>query len=643
MPPSPAPRSFAPPPTMPDIAAQSRWRWPMPAARSSRHDLAGNTAFIRGATKAGRRQPAPVANSASHRSAGGRRRGVGSRGAHQRYSALRAAGTGRGIFHPDRGLAHPVAIPADDPVDHARRFRRCRDRRHRTGAVVQSVKMAGIFAAALRHHPAGDAGDRDRAAAPDLPAPADRGDRLRLDRGVLSGAVQHHARAEFGGSQSGRAVPALWRLAGADPALSQAAGRVALHAWRVAHRRRPVADRRGGRRNRRGFGRGGVRARLPDCGIQLSPQHSPNVRGAAVALRRGDCHLYAAGTGLASRLAALARKCAWKGKLMAAAISSEKIDLLVYGPPKPIVDNGFSDQFVLHKFETRGDLDRLTPAVAEKVRGMAVTYNTVRGDKATLAQFPKLEIIASFGVGYDHIDAAYAAEHNIMVTNTPDVLTEEVADITLGLLIATLREFVKADRYLRSGLWTTQQYPLSVGSLRDRKIGMVGMGRIGQAIGRRLEACRVPIVYHTRKPAEGVSYQHYPDLIEMAKAVDTLVLIVPGGPSTANMINAEVMKALGPRGVIINVARGSVVDEPALIAALKNGTILSAGLDVFANEPNVPDELKAMQNVVLLPHIGSASMVTRNAMDQLVVDNLKAWFAGKPPLTPVPETPAKDR
>jgi lactate dehydrogenase-like 2-hydroxyacid dehydrogenase len=328
---------------------------------------------------------------------------------------------------------------------------------------------------------------------------------------------------------------------------------------------------------------------------------------------------------------------------MAAAISSEKIDLLIYGPPKHIVDNGFSDQFVLHRFETSGDLDRLTPQVAEKIRGMAVTYNTVRGDKATLSRFPKLEIVASFGVGYDHVDAAYAAEHNIMVTNTPDVLTEEVADIALGLLIATLREFVKADRYLRSGLWTTQQYPLSVGSLRDRKIGMVGMGRIGQAIGRRLEACRVPVVYHTRKPAEGVPYQHYPDLIEMAKAVDTLVLIVPGGPSTANMINAEVMKALGPRGVIINVARGSVVDEQALIAALKNGTILSAGLDVFANEPNVPDELKTMQNVVLLPHIGSASVVTRNAMDQLVVDNLKAWFAGKPPLTPVAETPARSR
>jgi lactate dehydrogenase-like 2-hydroxyacid dehydrogenase len=324
-------------------------------------------------------------------------------------------------------------------------------------------------------------------------------------------------------------------------------------------------------------------------------------------------------------------------------ISSEKIDLLIYGPSKPIVDNGFSDQFVLHCYETTPDLERLPPAIAEKIRGAAITYNTVRGDAKTLARFPKLEIVSAFGVGYDHVDAAYARDHNIMVTNTPDVLTEEVADIAMGLLIATLREFIKADRYLRSGLWMTQQFPLSVGSLRDRKVGIVGMGRIGQAIGRRLEASRVPVMYHSRKPADGVPYKHYPDLIEMAKAVDTLILIVPGGPSTAKMINADVMKALGPRGVIINVARGSVVDEPALISALKSGTILAAGLDVFANEPTVPDELRAMQNVVLLPHIGSASVVTRNAMDQLLVDNLKAWFAGKLPLTPVAETPAKAR
>src|ERR1700760_2167771 len=326
-----------------------------------------------------------------------------------------------------------------------------------------------------------------------------------------------------------------------------------------------------------------------------------------------------------------------------AAVSSEKIDIITHGPAKPIVENGFSDQFVLHHYETTHDLERVPPDVAARARGMAITYNTVRGDAKTLAMFPKLEIVAAFGVGYDHVDASYAREHNIMVTNTPDVLTEEVADITLGLLICTLREFVKADRYLRSGLWTTQQYPLSVGSLGDRKVGMVGMGRIGQAIARRIEASLVPVVYHTRNPVAGLSYKHYPDLIEMAKAVDTLMVIVPGGPSTAKMINADVLKALGPRGVIINVARGSVVDKEAMIAALKSGAILAAALDVFANEPAVPDELKAMQNVVLLPHIGSASVVTPNAMDQLVVDTLKAWFAGKPPLTPIAETPVTSR
>lgn len=328
---------------------------------------------------------------------------------------------------------------------------------------------------------------------------------------------------------------------------------------------------------------------------------------------------------------------------MAGNISSEKIDLLIYGPIRPILESGFPDQYVLHKAENHADLERLSPDVVAKLRGMAVTYHTVRADKSALGKFPRLEMVASFGVGYDHVDTAYAREHNIVVSNTPDVLTEEVADVAMGLLIATLREFVKADKYLRSGLWQTQNYPLSVGSLRDRKIGIVGMGRIGQAIGRRLEASRVPVFYHSRKPAAGVSYQHYPDLIEMAKAVDTLVIIVPGGASTSKMINVDVLKALGPRGVLINVARGSVVDEAALVAALKSGTILAAGLDVFEKEPSVPDELKSMQNVVLLPHIGSASVVTRNAMDQLVVDNLKNWFAGKAPLTPVAETPVKGR
>ncbi|MBB5053144.1 lactate dehydrogenase-like 2-hydroxyacid dehydrogenase [Afipia massiliensis] len=327
---------------------------------------------------------------------------------------------------------------------------------------------------------------------------------------------------------------------------------------------------------------------------------------------------------------------------MAANGSQEKVDVLVYGPSKPVIDGGFPANFVLHKFENQHDLSRMTPDIAARIRGVAVT-GLVQADAVMLARLPKTEIVSSFGVGYDHIDFKYAAGHNIIVTNTPDVLTEEVADTALGLLIATVREFIKADRYLRAGHWTTQSFPLSPGSLRDRKVGMVGMGRIGQAIARRLDASLVPVVYHSRNPAKGVTYKHYPNLIEMAKDVDTLIAITPGGASTAKMINAEVLKALGPRGVLINVARGSVVDEEALIAALKDGTIMAAGLDVFAAEPQVPDVLKTMQNVVLLPHIASASVTTRNAMDQLVVDNLKLWFAGKPPLTPIAETPVKGR
>lgn len=327
---------------------------------------------------------------------------------------------------------------------------------------------------------------------------------------------------------------------------------------------------------------------------------------------------------------------------MAANGSQEKVDVLVYGPSKPVIDNGFPANFILHKFEHHRDLGRLAPEIAGRIRGIAVT-GLVSTDGATLSRFPKVEIVSSFGVGYDHVDSKYAAEHNIIVTNTPDVLTEEVADTALGLLIATVREFIKADRYLRAGHWTTQNFPLSPGSLRDRKVGMVGMGRIGQAIARRLDASLVPVVYHSRNPAKGVTHKHYPNLIEMAKDVDTIIVITPGGASTAKLINADVLKALGPRGVLINVARGSVVDEDALIAALKDGTIMAAGLDVFANEPQVPDVLKSMQNVVLLPHIASASVTTRNAMDQLVVDNLKLWFSGKAPLTPIAETPVKGR
>ena len=182
-------------------------------------------------------------------------------------------------------------------------------------------------------------------------------------------------------------------------------------------------------------------------------------------------------------------------------------------------------------------------------------------------------------------------------------------------------------------------YPLTKATLRNRTVGMVGMGRIGQAIARRLDAMQVPVVYHTRRPTPDMPYRHYPKLIDMARDVDVLMVIVPGGSETKNMIDAKVLEALGPDGILINMARGSVVDEPALIEALKQRKIFSAGLDVFVKEPEVPKELMEMDHIVLFPHLGSASIYTRNAMDQLVVDNLKAWAEGKRPLTPVPETP----
>lgn len=259
-------------------------------------------------------------------------------------------------------------------------------------------------------------------------------------------------------------------------------------------------------------------------------------------------------------------------------------------------------------------------------------------DRALFDRLPKLEIVASFGVGYDGIDLKAAAERGIVVTNTPDVLTEEVADTALGLLLMTVRELSAAEHHLRQGKWTKGNYPLT-GTLRNRTVGIVGLGRIGLAIARRLDAMQVPVVYHTRNARPDVPYRYYAHLRAMAADVDTLIVVLPGTPSTTNLIDAAILKALGTDGVLINIGRGIVVDEPALIAALKDGTIRAAGLDVFADEPNVPAVLIALPNAVLLPHVGSASVYTRDAMGQLVVDNLRSWFEEGKPLTPVPETP----
>jgi lactate dehydrogenase-like 2-hydroxyacid dehydrogenase len=320
-------------------------------------------------------------------------------------------------------------------------------------------------------------------------------------------------------------------------------------------------------------------------------------------------------------------------------MAAEKTDVLLIGPPKPVIVNGLSGAFNLVRFPDAKERDKFFAERAPRVRGMAVAVTEERVDGPFMTRFPRLEIVSSFGVGYDHVDAAWAGAHGITVTNTPDVLTEEVADTALGLLLCTVREFPQAERYLRAGKWREKNYPLSKATLRDRTVGMVGMGRIGQAIARRLAAMQVPVVYHSRRPAAGVPYRHYPKLMDMARDVDVLMVITPGGAQTKNLIDAQVLAALGPDGILINMSRGSVVDEPALIKALQQKTILAAGLDVFAREPEVPADLIAMDHVVLFPHLGSASVVTREKMDQLVVDNLLAWAAGKPPLTPVSETP----
>jgi lactate dehydrogenase-like 2-hydroxyacid dehydrogenase len=321
-------------------------------------------------------------------------------------------------------------------------------------------------------------------------------------------------------------------------------------------------------------------------------------------------------------------------------MAGEKPDVLLLGNKKPVMVKGLQDKVNLHYMADAKDPEAFVKEVGPKIRAVAIAYTANKLDAAFMSKFPKLEQISSFGVGYDHVDAKHAGERGIVVTNTPEVLNEEVADTTIGLLLNTIREFPQAEKYLREGKWEKQgHYPLTKATLQGRKVGIVGMGRIGKAIGKRLEAFGVPIAYHSRNPQSGVSYKYYPKLVDMARDVDTLIVIVPGGAATKNLINKEVLEALGPQGILINMARGSVVDEPALIEALKNKTIYSAGLDVFVKEPHVPQELIEMPHVVLFPHLGSATEATRAAMDQLVVDNILAWASGKPPLTPVPETP----
>lgn len=313
-----------------------------------------------------------------------------------------------------------------------------------------------------------------------------------------------------------------------------------------------------------------------------------------------------------------------------------KPDLLMLTPMRPLVEAALEPHATLHRLWEAQDRDALLAEVGPRVRGIVSFVASC--PRTLIEKLPALEIIATSAVGYDGIDVKAAAERGVVVTNTPDVLTDEVADLTIGLLLATIREIPRAERYLRGGHWPEAPYRLTA-TLRGRTVGIIGLGRIGKAIAQRLEGFGVAIAYHGRRQQADMAYSYYPTLTGMAQAVDTLIAITPGGAETRHMVNKETFEALGPDGIFINVARGSVVDQEALIAALKNGTILAAGLDVYDNEPHVPAELIALENAVLLPHVASASGHTRDAMAQLAVDNVMAWLKGEPPLTPVPETP----
>ncbi len=273
--------------------------------------------------------------------------------------------------------------------------------------------------------------------------------------------------------------------------------------------------------------------------------------------------------------------------------------------------------------------------IAPQVRAIAAQGESKLGAEL-IAQLPALEIISVMGVGYDGIDVAAAKARNVVVTHTPNVLNDDVADLAIGLMLSAARQLPAADRYVRAGDWAKGPMPLAR-KMSGSRLGLVGMGRIGQAIAHRALAFGMSVAYTARSAKTDLPFAYFPDATALARECDFLVLITPGGAGTRKLIDAQVLAALGPKGILVNVARGSVVDEAALIEALERGVIAGAGLDVFENEPAVPERLRALPHVVLVPHIGSATGQTRQAMADLAFSNLVAHFAGQPLPSPVPE------
>lgn len=290
--------------------------------------------------------------------------------------------------------------------------------------------------------------------------------------------------------------------------------------------------------------------------------------------------------------------------------------------------------FTIHRYRDADDKSSFLEALPEGVRFVA-TGGSGGCSWEIIEALPNLEIISSFGVGYDAVDVVAAKENGVRVTNTPDVLNDCVAEVTLALMLALAHRVPEAERHLREGRWETEgAFPLTA-ELTGRTVGILGLGRIGKTIARLAQAFQMRVVYHGRSEQPHQPFAYYADLISMARDVDWLVVVAPSTPQTRGLVDRGVLEALGPEGRLVNVARGDLVDEEALIEALSSGAIAGAALDVFAQEPHVPEALRKLDNVVLLPHVGSATHKTRAAMGDLVVKNLRAHLAGEPLLTPV--------
>jgi lactate dehydrogenase-like 2-hydroxyacid dehydrogenase len=299
----------------------------------------------------------------------------------------------------------------------------------------------------------------------------------------------------------------------------------------------------------------------------------------------------------------------------------------IYGPSQARLEADYT----VHRLWQAPDRDAFVRDVAPRVE-VLVTTGGAGAQRALIERLPRLGLIACFGVGVDAIDLAAARERGVAVTNTPDVLTDDVADLAIGLMLAALRGIATADRYVRAGLWLRANMPLQT-RMSGKRLGIVGMGRIGQAIARRASAFEMSIAWNGPRPKD-LPWRYEPDLLALARSVDVLVAACPGGAATRGLISRAVLEALGP-GVFVNIARGSVVDETALVDLLVTQRLGGAALDVFADEPRVPEALFALDHVVLQPHQASATRETRAAMGQLVLDNVAAFVAGLPLLTPV--------